>query len=227
MKKINKPLHAIFFIIVILEIISRWFDNQSLEYVAKPFIMVWITVYYVLNERRNNLSISLLLAFFFSWLGDIFLMLAHKNELLFFAGVGGFLLAQCFFIYTFLKADGSNKIGLLSKKPFFLVFFLIVLLMMVWYLFDGLEGIMIPIVIVYGLSLVGMSAAAFNRLGKANISSFRLVFYGSVAFVISDTLIAVTKFKADIPKASLIIMVTYILAEYMIMRGMLIIKPGK
>ncbi len=222
MKNRNSWLHALFLVIVIIELISRWFDNHLLEYSAKPFILIWIAVFYILNSRKEDIRISLILAFFFSWVGDMFLMIAHTNEVFFFAGVGGFFFAQCFFIYTFLKSNGEDKPGFLKRKPYWMVLFIGFLGLMIWYLYDGLEGIMLPIIIVYGISLFAMSAVALNRLGTVNMQSFILVFYGSVAFVLSDSLIAITKFQTDIPHSSFLIICTYILAQYMIMRGMLI-----
>ena len=224
MRKRNSWFHAIFLVIVIVELISRWFDNHLLEYGAKPFILTWIAVFYILNSKKEDIRISLILAFLFSWLGDMFLMLAHKNEVFFFAGVGGFFFAQCFFIYTFLKTYRKDTQGFLRKKPYWIIIFLGLLGLMIWYLHDGLEGIMLPIIIIYGISLFAMSAAALNRLGAVNIHSFILVFYGSVAFVLSDSLIAITKFKTEIPHSSFLVISVYILAQYMIMRGMLMVK---
>jgi uncharacterized membrane protein YhhN len=65
-----------------------------------------------------------------------------------------------------------------------------------------------------------MSAVALNRKDRVNLSSFRLVFLGSVFFVLSDSMIALNKFSMDIPLAGFWIMITYITAQYLIMRGL-------
>ncbi len=105
MTKRNIWLHAFFLVIVIVELVSRWLESHPLEYASKPLLLIWIAVFYILNSRKEDIRISVLIAFFFSWVGDMFLMIAHTNEVFFYAGVGGFFFAQCFFIYTFLNLE--------------------------------------------------------------------------------------------------------------------------
>jgi uncharacterized membrane protein YhhN len=66
-----------------------------------------------------------------------------------------------------------------------------------------------------------MSMSALNRKGLVSTNSFRLVFFGSVFFVISDSMIALNKFYADIPRSSFLIMLTYFVAQYLIMMGLI------
>ena len=115
--KRNQLLHLLFAIIVIIELIGRFVDNIALEYPVKPLIMIWIAVYFLLNRQKKEFTRPVLLAFFFSWLGDILLMLSGRNEMLFYAGVGGFFFAQIFYIYTFTVYPNSNVKGLIQKKP--------------------------------------------------------------------------------------------------------------
>jgi uncharacterized membrane protein YhhN len=63
---------------------------------------------------------------------------------------------------------------------------------------------------------------ALNRKGRVNKRSFQLVFIGSLLFVISDSMIAVDKFYGEIPQAGFWIMLTYISAQYLIMRGLIL-----
>jgi uncharacterized membrane protein YhhN len=66
-----------------------------------------------------------------------------------------------------------------------------------------------------------MSAMALNRFRAVNPASFFLVFAGSVLFVISDSLIALDKFLTSIPHDRLLVMSTYISAQFLIMMGIL------
>ena len=91
-------------------------------------------------------------------------------------------------------------------------------------LLPGLEGLMKPVILIYALSLMGMSMMALNRRGRVNPSSFRLVFFGSLLFLLSDSMIALNKFSMEIPLAGFWIMITYILAQYLIMRGLILEK---
>jgi uncharacterized membrane protein YhhN len=94
----------------------------------------------------------------------------------------------------------------------------------VYLLYPGLDGLMKPVIMVYALSLIGMSMAALNRNGRVNRSSFLLVFTGSLLFVLSDSMIALDRFYAEIPLGGLWIMLTYISAQYLIMRGLILEK---
>ena len=224
MKTRNIYLHIFFLAVVIIELISRWLENHETEYFAKPLLLVWIAVYYALNTPGKDIQYTLISAFAFSWIGDIFLMLAHIKDIFFFAGVGGFFFAQVFYIISFISGRGRAGKGSIIKQPVWLLPFLVYLVIMIWYLYPGLEGIMRPVIIVYGISLIGMSVAAFNRMGTVNHRSFILVFTGSVFFVLSDSMIAINKFQTEFPKASFIIVATYILAQYLILRGVLLTK---
>jgi uncharacterized membrane protein YhhN len=71
------------------------------------------------------------------------------------------------------------------------------------------------------LALLGMSAMALNRKGNGHPKSFTYVFIGSVLFVLSDSMIAINKFFHPIQNEGILIMSTYIAAQFLIMRGIL------
>jgi len=66
-----------------------------------------------------------------------------------------------------------------------------------------------------------MSAMALNRYKAVSFKSFYIVFSGSLLFVISDTLIALDKFLMPIPNDRIFVMSTYIVAQFLIMKGIL------
>jgi len=213
-------LHLVLLIIVVIELTGRFTDNIRLEYPVKPLIMIWMAAYFLIYNKKKSFTIPVLIAFFFSWLGDNFLMFSGKNELFFFAGVGGFFLAQLSYIYIFSKYKEENRQGYLRKKPLLIIFFLLYVGGIYFVLFPGLEGIMKPIILVYALSLMAMSMMALNRRGRVNPPSFRYVFAGSILFLLSDSMIAINKFSTEFPLAGFWIMITYISAQYLIMRGL-------
>ena len=188
--------------------------------------MIWIAAYFLLNSQKRSFVPLVLAAFFFSWVGDILLMLSggYNNEMFFYAGVGGFFVAQIAYIFVFLL-NAENKIkGFMLRNPFWMLPLLGYGVLIYWLLYPGLEGMMVPIILVYAVSLIGMSISALNRRDRVGVPSFRLVFIGSLFFVISDSMIAINKFYAEIPFAGFFIMLTYILAQYLIMRGLILEK---
>ena len=215
-------LHLLFAVIVIVELAGRLLDNIQMEYFVKPLIMIWIAVYFLLFKKKSSFTVPVLMAFFFSWVGDNMLMLSGKNELFFFAGVGGFFCAQLSYIYTYTKYNESGGKGYLQKNPLLSVFFLAYVAGMLILLFPGLEGMMKPIITIYAISLMLMSMMALNRSHRVGASSFKLVFIGSLLFLLSDSMIAFNKFHSEIPMAGFLIMLTYIAAQYLIMRGLIL-----
>jgi uncharacterized membrane protein YhhN len=221
-KNTSLLLHLIFAVIVIIELTGRLMDNIQMEYFVKPLIMIWIAVYFLLYKKKSSFTVPVLVAFFFSWVGDNFLMLSGKNELFFFAGVGGFFFAQLSYIYTFAKFSEKGGRGRLQKNPWLSFLFLAYVAGMLILLFPGLEGMMKPIITIYALSLILMSMMALNRSERVGAMSFKLVFFGSILFLISDSMIAFNKFHSEIPLAGFLIMITYIAAQYLIMRGLIL-----
>ena len=223
-KRTSLILHLLLLIIVVIELAGRFTDNINLEYPVKPLIMIWMGVYFIIFRTKKNFTFPVLLAFFFSWLGDNFLMFSGKNELFFFAGVGGFFLAQLSYIFIYARYKEVNRKGYLQRKPGIIIFFLLYVGAIYFILLPGLEGFMKPVILVYALSLIGMSMMALNRRARVNPRSFRYVFAGSLLFLISDSMIAIDKFSVEIPLGGFWIMITYISAQYLIMRGLVMEK---
>jgi uncharacterized membrane protein YhhN len=219
-KQTSLILHLVLAVIVVIELTGRITDNINLEYLVKPLIMIWMATYFMLFKQKKSFTVPVLIAFFFSWLGDNFLMFSGKNEMFFFAGVGGFFVAQLTYIYVFTKYSERGGSGYLQKNLLLGVLFLAYLAGILYLLFPGLDGMMKPIILVYALSLIGMCMMALNRKGRVGKTSFLLVFVGSIFFVLSDSMIALNKFYTELPMAGFWIMITYITAQYLILRGL-------
>lgn len=213
-------LHILLGLIVIVELAGRLTGQIALEYPVKPLIMIWMALYFMRFKKKDAFVAPVLVAFFFSWAGDILLMFSGNSELFFFAGVGGFFLAQLAYIYTFVRFSEQGGRGFLQKRPAMALPFLAYAAGIYFILLPGLDGIMKPIILIYALSLIGMSMMALNRLGRVSRPSFLLVFTGSLLFVASDSMIAIDRFYTELPMAGFWIMATYMPAQYLIMRGL-------
>jgi uncharacterized membrane protein YhhN len=223
-KRTSMLYHLVFVIIVSVELAGRISGNIGLEYPVKPLIMIWMALYFLRFKSKQEITVPVLAAFFFSWVGDIFLMFSDQGEYFFYAGVGGFFLAQLSYIYVFAKFSENGARGYLERNLIIGFLFVGYAAGIVYLLYPGLDGLMKPVIMVYALSLIGMSMAALNRNGRVNRSSFLLVFTGSLLFVLSDSMIALDRFYAEIPLGGLWIMLTYISAQYLIMRGLILEK---
>ena len=72
------------------------------------------------------------------------------------------------------------------------------------------------------MSLLLMVLFALNRRGRVSESSFRWVFYGALLFMLSDMLLAYNKFSVPFSYANVAVMITYVLGQYMIVKGCII-----
>ncbi len=224
MKKLRIPLLIFFVLIVGIELIGCLTADLTYEYIAKPWIMPWIAVYFLLYFQKQSIKWKVLLAFFFCWTGDVLLLLANVYELFFYTGVGGFLIGHLFYISIF-SGHGEYRVkGFVSQKPLVILPYLLYLAGIIALLFPVMTGIMRPIIIVYGVVLIGMALAAVNRKGRVSSPVFNRIFWGSILFVLSDTLIAVNKFHTEFDYARVLIMSTYIAAQVLILSGLVIEK---
>ena len=216
--------YLLFLVIFIGELFGDILEIRGMVYVFKPLIMVWVGLFFLSFSSgiEKNVVRPAILAFLFSWFGDIFLMFSGDNFSFFILGLFSFLLAQVSYIILFLRTTHlQGNISYLKKKSFYLIFFVGYGLLVYVLLLPHLDGILKIAVLVYMLALLGMSAMALNRFGNVPLSSARFVFAGSVLFVVSDTLIAINKFVVALPYERVLIMTTYMLAQFLIVRGLL------
>lgn len=216
-------LHFIFFVIVAGDLTGVLLHNPQIHHVFKPLIMLWIGSYFLLNARNIDREVVLMagLAFLFSWFGDVLLIFSDRLPC-FIAGVGSFFIAQLFYVFLFLRTITlSGRKPFLKKKPFFLLPYLIFGISIYIVLFPHLNGVLRVVVLVYMTAILSASAMALNRYGNGHPVSFTLAYTGSLLFVVSDSLIAVDRFLLSLPVFTIFIMVTYIAAQYLILRGIL------
>ncbi len=219
----NLVLHLLFFIIVAGDLVGEYLQNSQINHVFKPFIMIWIGVYFLIYSKNIDRKIVQMgvLAFTFSWIGDLCMM--FSGEFLFFvAAIIAFLAAQLFYIFLFLRTIHlSGKRPYLKKNPFWLLAYLAYGIIMYILFFPHLSDVLRVAVFIYIGAILTMSATALNRYGNGHPVSFTLVFAGSLLFVVSDSVIAVNRFLLAVPFEGLLVMTTYIGAQYLIMRGLL------
>jgi len=216
--------HLLFLVIVFGDLTGELLHIKWLVYIFKPLIMLSITAYFLLHSKTIHKKVVQLavLVFGFSWLGDILLMFGDSDFIFFILGLVAFLSAQIFYIFLFLQTIKlSGKISFLKKKPYWLLAYIVYGLVIYTILFDHLDTVLKVAVFIYMLALLGMSLMALNRFGNGHPVSFILVFVGSILFVLSDSMIAINKFLMVLPYEGILIMTTYIAAQYLIMRGIL------
>lgn len=221
MKKINLVFYALFPLIVLFNLFEIPGFNLSVKYLVKPMIMIWIAGYFYLNlgDKSAGLAKPALLAFLFSWLGDIFLLF-HGN-LFFLSGLVNFLISHLFYISAFRMSGNRNSPTILRRNPAWILPFIIFGISMLWVILPTVSTVMKPAVILYTIVILAMAVMALNRNGRVSWPSFSLVMSGAILFVISDSLIALNKFSVKFTHAGFWVMLTYLSAQLLIMNGLL------
>jgi uncharacterized membrane protein YhhN len=152
----------------------------------------------------------------FSWAGDVSLEFSKDNSNMFIPGLACFLMAHVMYFTVFLITPGKNTI--LKKYIWLLIPVIIYGVILVAYLYKYLGEMRLP-VIVYAVVILTMLTGAINRIEKVKKESYFLVLAGAILFVISDSSIAVNKFSHQFDSSGMVIMSTYIVAQYLIVAG--------
>jgi uncharacterized membrane protein YhhN len=206
------------------EIISTLIEIPLLHFVCKPALLPILGLYYCtsIREQHGELSIAVLLAVLFSWAGDVLLMFQQNGELFFMLGLISFLTAHVFYIFAYRQhqsGDDSKTLKGLQRIRFgFPIVFAGFGLLSI--LYKHLGPLQIPVIIYAGVLTI-MALVALFRYGKTTTSSFSFVFAGAILFMMSDSLLAINKFLEPLPFEGFWIMITYIGAQYFIVRGLL------
>lgn len=217
----NKKITIAFLFFTALEIAAVITDNQTLQYIAKPLLLpaLMALLYFSTNSGTAGRAF-MLTALFFSWLGDIFLMLDDPKGLYFIIGLICFLTTHIFYIIYFLRIRSAADS--LLKKQFLLALLVLAYgIALVWILFPHLGKMVLP-VIVYATVICSMLLCSLHVYNKINKPANDMFVFGALLFVLSDSLLAINKFLEPLPYAGISIMLTYCAAQYFIVTGFII-----
>lgn len=203
----------LFFIAAAADIFGILTENESVKTIAKPLLLILLTIAYLVSVIRPNLWF--LLGLFFSCLGDVLLMFRGANFFTF--GLLAFLLAHITYIkitFGFLKSNSRNKI-IFSVLPFVIFFTVLITLV-----YPNLNEMLIP-VIVYGVVISTFGSVALLNYRSEKSTENLWLFLGALAFILSDSLLALDKFYESNQIYAVSIMITYILAQFLICKAMI------
>jgi uncharacterized membrane protein YhhN len=199
---------------------------QLLMYVSKVLLMPLLALYYHFYLKGAKASKFIYLALFFSWLGDIFLMFPRDEsspnaKLLFICGLVSFLIGHINYIIHFVAEVKVNfKRTILITAPYLILPFILYIVVLLKLLYPTLGEMKMPVTI-YAIVITSMLISAFNRKNFTNKVSYYFVLFGASLFVISDSCIAINLFYKPFDFARMSIMITYILAQLIIIKGVL------
>lgn len=220
--KTEKQFTVIYCLNLLLVLICNQVERLStLHYFVKPLLLMSLMVFFFKQciEFKKSTRQLILLALFFSLSGDVLLMFSKQKPLFFILGLIAFLWAHVMYTFVFLKQRDA------SKKAFLFIIVLLVYAAGLYYLLqDGLGEMCLP-VLAYMLVILTMATTAYLRKENKENQTYKLVFIGALLFLISDSLLSLNMFYKPIPLANISIMLTYGIAQFLIVLG--ILKLGK
>lgn len=221
----NAVFFKIYIVFSILYLIVLFTGHENLDLYLKPALipLLGFGVYF----HPKFLSRRILLnALIFSWIGDVILIFADIAEIYFILGLVSFLIAHITYCVLFNKQIiGEIQINkvLFGLGSLVIAFYLTAIILV---LMPNLGDLKIP-VIVYAAVISTMLLFAFNGYLIWKKPGALYIFLGAITFVISDSILAFDKFNAPIEKSSFFIMLTYLVAQYLIVVGIIRLNAQK
>jgi uncharacterized membrane protein YhhN len=175
-----------------------------------------------LNTKHTRSKLIANGAFFFCFLGDI-ILLKDYIATNFISGLICFLIAHIFFISFFYRLKHFNRryLALTAITSVAVAIYLVTLLLVIWKNVS-LQNFELPIV-VYSAILGLMMVSAINTVKNRSTKKLATKFFipGAAFFVVSDSLLAITKFYSAFNYAEVIIMFTYATAIFLLGSGII------
>ncbi|MDN3588247.1 lysoplasmalogenase [Pedobacter aquatilis] len=215
----TKIFSFIFVVIYVIQLYAETSGNIQIRNFSKPLIVITLLFWlYSATNLKGKFHKRIFTGLVFALAGDVFLMLQSGKPSYFIYGLVAFLLCHIFYIRAFTLDHKSNPN---YKSPFFLwaVGALIIFCVGLFFYLQPFLGAMQFAVLFYAIIITFMAIMAVNRYGKVNFFSYKLILYGALFFLLSDSALAVNKFAFPIPQAGVLIMATYMIAQYLIVYG--------
>lgn len=206
-----------FILVVLLQLLSISLELDRLRSISKglliPLLMLYF--YYATTTSTTSLKKWVLLALFFSWGGDVLLLFEPRDPNFFILGLISFLIAHIFYILFFRQLKILESV---KSRVALLLIVIIYYASLIFLLFPFLGNMKIP-VLVYGIVISTMFLLAMHMQFIRDRRAGLLMLLGSLAFVLSDSMLAINKFYTTFTGANLLVMLSYSLAQLFIVLG--------
>ncbi len=211
-----KGLLRIFILLSILYVAAIFFNAATVVFYLKPALLLPLIVASFISNNFQNKSI-LVIALVFSWVGDTLLLFVFKDAIFFIFGLVAFLTAHIFYIVLFAKElkKANGKIEWRKPGLLIIVIYLVILLLI---LIPHLGSLTIP-VIVYAIIISAMLYIAYLLSFHWHKPASLLLLTGAISFILSDSILAFNKFYQPVPLSGLLIMATYLYAQWALVRS--------
>ena len=210
---------VLFAAVSVVHLAASFVSNKKLRAATKGFILLFLLLYYLFAaETKNGVLIAAVAT---SWLGDVLLIPPGNGW--FAAGGISFMLSHFCFIAVYIMAVNFADVNILLTVLAFLVYCALIFLV-----FRALKPTtpkkLYGGMIFYLFCNAAMNVFAFMLLVSRPCAATALTYIGAVSFFASDSLLFLRKFyKKPIWRGYFSVMITYIIAEFLITQGILML----
>ena len=211
-------LSVIYLLIILL-------GHDDIAWYIKPFLIPFLLLGVYFHSDFPSKKV-LLTALTFSWFGDIILLFSDRDEMYFIIGFIAFLLSHIAYILLFnkqIKPKNTKNKAVFWMGVTAIIMYLIVMIAL---LLPSLGDLTI-LVFVYALVISIMLLFAFKGFLMWKTPANWYILIGAVIFVGSDSILIFDKFYKSLVLNSFIIMLTYLVALYLIVVGILKLNQKK
>ncbi len=193
-------------------IAAHYRNRQRLFWISKPLTLGFV----LLLASQPSLSTSsiyqglLVTGLVFSLAGDVFLMLPSDR---FVAGLASFFVGHVFYVAAF--AADAGPASAFVREPLLLLAMLAASAGLYAYLWSGLGDMKLPVA-VYGVGIAAMAWQATARWNETEQFGALLACSGALLFVVSDSVLAVNRFRRSFGAAQAVVLGTYFSAQCLI-----------
>ena len=217
MQILQYPMLALFVLATTVHLNASLKQNKMLRNKTKPFILIGLMGFYL--GVADPVILSVVLALFFSWLGDM--LLIPKGTKWFTAGGIAFMVSHAFFILSYVQ---DTDFAVIPKAVLFLLpaAFIAASVIIFRYLRPHLpKGMFYPML--FYLILNGMmNCFAWFRALTVGGAAGIITAVGALLFFISDSSLFFVRFNKDSRlKTHFLVMLTYSLGEFLIILGLI------
>jgi uncharacterized membrane protein YhhN len=201
-------LTVIALITAVIHVRAEYKGPPIQKYIFKPLTTSLIILIAVLSERGDSESsyrLLIIAGLLFSLAGDVFLMRPSDR---FIAGLVSFLIAHVLYIAAFVTDAGVATF-------WWVIPFLIYGAIVYAFLAAHVGKLRVP-VIIYMVAILIMAWQAAGRWYDMRETGRLLAFIGAVLFVISDSVLALNRFRQPFKAARALTMGTYYSAQWFI-----------
>ena len=201
----NIPVYYLIVLAVLIaaSILSKYFFLKFYSILKLlPMAVIIFLPIYTDTQLISLYGVFVLSGLLFSLAGDFLLLWPDKY---FRAGLISFLIAHVFYSCSFYIVSIT-----LRYEAF--VLYALYAYLIYKYLKSSLDKLKIP-VIIYITVISVMGALGMNQFASSSFEFSFQIFAGSLLFIISDTVLAINKFKKPFKSAELIILSTYYFAQ--------------